>query len=558
MTVTTQTIKIPDIGGADNVEVIEICVAVGDRIEPEQSLIVLESDKASMEVPSPVAGKITALKISAGDSVSEGDVIAEVEVESGSTEKEANKKPEKKTGAPETGNPKTSGEKTSAPQKSDAEKSSSSVEKINVPDIGTDDEVDVIEVSVAVGDTVAEGDSLVVLESDKASMEVPSPQSGKVVAIALKEGDKAKAGTLILELEVSGAGKAQKSPEPSGTDKPQQRVETNNAEKSDSPANTSEQPSASVDRETVEKPLKPVGDPIYAGPAVRKLARELGVDLLKVTGTGPKGRVLKEDLKAFVRKAVSQPGSGIAGGSIAPIPPVDFAKFGEVDLQPLSKIDKLTATNMQRSWLNVPHVTQFGDADISALEDFRNSLKQEAEKRGVKITPLPFLLKACAVALKLHPKLGSSLHHDGEHLVYKKYVHIGMAVDTPAGLVVPVIRDVDKKSIWDLAAESADLAQKAKDRKLAPAQMQGACFTISSLGNIGGAGFTPIVNAPEVAILGVSRLDTKPVWNGSEFVPRKMLPLSLSYDHRVVNGADAGRFFTELTALLADIRRMVL
>ena len=302
------------------------------------------------------------------------------------------------------------------------------------------------------------------------------------------------------------------------------------------------------------------GAAIYAGPAVRKLAREFGVELAAVTGSGPKGRILKEDVQNFVKSSL-RGGTATAvpaGTGIPPIPRVDFAAFGEVDVQPLSRVDKLTAANMQRSWLNVPHVTQFDDVDITALEAFRAEMKAEAEKRGVKLTPLPFLLKACAAALKANPKLNSSLQGDGEHIVYKQYVHIGVAVDTPAGLMVPVVRDVDRKNLFELAAETAELAQKAKDRKLKPVDMQGGCFSISSLGGIGGTGFTPIVNAPEVAILGVSKLAVKPVWDGSDFAPRKMLPLALSYDHRVVNGADAGRFMTELASLLADIRRLLL
>jgi pyruvate dehydrogenase E2 component (dihydrolipoamide acetyltransferase) len=302
-----------------------------------------------------------------------------------------------------------------------------------------------------------------------------------------------------------------------------------------------------------------VGDTLYAGPAVRKIMREFGVDGLQIKGSGPKGRILKEDVQKFVKEVIANKSSAVTGGSgIPPIPAIDFSKFGDVEIKPLSKIAKVTAANMQRSWLNVPHVTQFDDADITELEDFRAGLKAEAEKRGVRITPLPFILKACANALRANPVFNSSLDATGENLVYKDYVHIGMAVDTPAGLMVPVIRDVDKKSIWELAAETAELGQKAKNRKLKPADMQGGCFTISSLGGIGGTGFTPIVNAPEVAILGVSKLAVKPVWDGKEFVPRKMLPLALSYDHRVVNGADAGRFFTYLASLLADIRRLAL
>jgi pyruvate dehydrogenase E2 component (dihydrolipoamide acetyltransferase) len=290
---------------------------------------------------------------------------------------------------------------------------------------------------------------------------------------------------------------------------------------------------------------------------VRKLARELGVHLGRVAGSGPQGRILKEDLQEFVRNALNEPAATATGGAALPVvPEIDFGKFGEVEITQRSKLDKLTAANMHRSWLNVPHVTQFDDADITDLEAFRASLKREAERRALKLSPLPFVLKACAVALRDNPRLNSSLARSGEDLVYKRYIHIGMAVDTPAGLVVPVIRDVDRKSIWDLASEVAELAAKARDRKLSPVEMQGGCFTVSSLGNIGGNGFTPIVNTPEVAILGVSKAGIKPVWNGTEFAPRTLLPLALSYDHRVVNGGDGGRFLTQLVGLLGDIRQL--
>jgi pyruvate dehydrogenase E2 component (dihydrolipoamide acetyltransferase) len=424
----------------------------------------------------------------------------------------------------------------------------SRVETINVPDFGGG-EAEVIEVCIAAGDDITEGDSLIVLETDKASMEVPSPKSGKVVSITITEGRQASEGAAILELEVAGSAPAVAAVAAAPATQPAASVAA--------PAAVTP-PSVPVQAQRVSgKDF--VGDTLYAGPAVRKIMREFGVDGLQIKGSGPKGRILKEDVQKFVKEAIANKSSAVTGGSgIPPIPAIDFSKFGDVEIKPLSKIAKVTAANMQRSWLNVPHVTQFDDADITELEDFRAGLKAEAEKRGVRITPLPFILKACANALRANPVFNSSLDATGENLVYKDYVHIGMAVDTPAGLMVPVIRDVDKKSIWELAAETAELGQKAKNRKLKPADMQGGCFTISSLGGIGGTGFTPIVNAPEVAILGVSKLAVKPVWDGKEFVPRKMLPLALSYDHRVVNGADAGRFFTYLASLLADIRRLAL
>lgn len=558
---STEIIKVPDIGGAEGVEVIEICVAVGDAVEAEDSLVVLESDKASMEVPSPMAGTVTAINIADGDSLSEGDVILELSTE-GQAEGQA-----EDVSAPAESSPASPSEQASAPVVPAASPAdpapvqataASSIETIKIPDIGGADNVDVIEVCVAVGDEVAEGDSLIVLETDKASMEVPSPVAGKVITLSMNEGDTASEGADILQMEVSGAqvGEATPAAAPVPT-----------------PAVASESAASAVSRAVkppeIQASVAPVADPagasplggaadVYAGPAVRRLAREMGVGLAKIKGSGPKGRISKDDLKAFVKTQLTNKSSGVAGAGIPPIAEIDFSKFGEINIEPLTKIHKLTAANMLRNWLNVPHVTQFDEVDISDMEDFRQSLKAEAEKRGVKITPLPFLLKAVAKALTEHPKLNASLHADGEHMVYKNYVHIGMAVDTPAGLMVPVLRDVDTKSIWELAEETASLAQKAKNRKLSPAQMQGSCFTISSLGGIGGQGFTPIVNAPEVGILGVSKLAVKPVWNGSEFVPRKMLPVSLSYDHRAINGVDAGRFLTYLGELLADIRKLVL
>lgn len=546
-----EIIEVPDIGGAEQVEVIEVCVAPGDEIAAEQSLIVLESDKASMEVPSPRAGKVGRLLLKVGDKVKAGVPILELAGASAAESKGAAAAETVATApvAKETAAVKeTPASKETAPAPA-AAPAAGGVETIMIPDLGTGDAVEVIEVCVAAGDRVAEGDSIVVLESDKASMEVPSPKAGVVRALKVKVGDKVVQGAPLMELQAEGAS-------------PATAAEATPAAAA-APAATSV-PVISPAPAAVAPPSRDLAAPtsaseVYAGPAVRKLAREMGIDLLRVPGSGPRGRIQKDDVKRFVKELMEGRGPAPVGGSgIPPIPPFDAAEFGEVDLQPLSKLHKLTAANMQRAWLNVPHVTQFDDADITDLEDFRNSLKGEAEKRGVRLTPLPFLLKACALTLKAHPKFNASLHSDGEQIVYKKYVHIGIAVDTPAGLVVPVIRDVDKKSIWELASESAELAAKARDRKLKPSDMQGGCFSISSLGNIGGLGFTPIINAPEVAILAVSRLTVKPQWDGKQFVPRKMLPLSLSYDHRAVNGADAGRFFTQLNELLADIRRLVL
>jgi pyruvate dehydrogenase E2 component (dihydrolipoamide acetyltransferase) len=551
--VAKQTLTVPDIGGAEDAEVIEVSVAVGDRVELEQGLIVLESDKASMEIPAEQAGTVVEILVKEGDSLIEGAAIVVLEVdasEAGSAEPDALPEPAVE--------PAAKPQPQAAPTVVSSDSGTQESRQVVVPDIGTDDAVEVIEMMVAVGDTVAEGDSLLVLESDKASMEIPAPFAGEIVSIAVGEGDQVSQGTPIFAMQVAvSVAAGQAVVKNTAGNVAETTAETVAAATSDVATKRAGRAEA---REQAPVPLASAGNDkgVYAGPAVRKLAREFGVQLTSVAGSGPKGRILKEDLQDFVKRSLSSDAGAASGGAIPPIPAVDFAKFGEVDIQPLSKMDKLTAANMQRSWLNVPHVTQFDEADITDLEAFRAEMKAEGERRGVKLTPLPFLLKACAAALRDNPKLNASLAGDGEHLVYKQYVHIGMAVDTPAGLVVPVLRDVDQKSLWELAAETAELADRAKNRKLKPNDMQGGCFSISSLGGIGGTGFTPIVNAPEVAILGVSKLAVKPVWNGTEFEPRKLLPLALSYDHRVVNGADGGRFMSQLGSLLADIRRLLL
>ncbi|NKI17760.1 dihydrolipoyllysine-residue acetyltransferase [Spongiibacter sp. KMU-166] len=550
-----ETIKIPDLGGGDDVEVIEICVAVGDVVAEEDSLLVLESDKASMEVPSPKSGKVVSISVSVGDTVAEGAAILELETEaeeqSAASAEKTTPAETKDEAAPEPEQSNNTGDTDSAAQSSPASSSAPRVETASVPDIGGGS-VEVIEVCVSEGDEVAEGDSLVVLESDKASMEVPAPFAGRVRKLLITVGATAEQGTALAEIETDAADSHDAESEPANSD-------SASAPSAPAPA-TQKAETPEVAADTTEPTVVSHAD-VYAGPAVRKLAREFGITLEDVKGTGPKDRILKEDLHAYVKQlAAAKPASGSvsSGSGIPPIPDVDFSQFGDIDTQPLSKMAKLTAANMHRSWVNLPHVTQFDEVDISDLEDFRAQMKKEAEQRGVKLTPLPFLLKAAAAALRANPRFNASLTSDGESIVYKQYVHIGIAVDTPAGLVVPVIRDVDKKSLWTLAEESAELAAKAKERKLKPADMQGGCFTISSLGNIGGTGFTPIINAPEVAIMGVSKLAVKPQWNGSEFVPRKMLPVSLSYDHRAINGADAGQFFTFLGRMLADIRQLLL
>jgi pyruvate dehydrogenase E2 component (dihydrolipoamide acetyltransferase) len=522
------TVDVPDIGGAESVDVIEVCVKVGQEIKEGESLIVLESDKASMEVPAPASGKVVSIAIKEGDKVSAGSKILVLSVGAAAA-------------APVSA-PAAVEQPASVP-------STSSVVDLVVPDIGGAEEVDVIEVCVKAGADIKEGDSLIVLESDKASMEVPASASGKVVELAIKEGDKVSKGSVIGRLQVVGSTPAS-APVPV------------NAPAAQTQAPAAKPAAAAAPAAEAAAPAK-ASTSVYAGPAVRKLARQLGVDLAEVKAGGPRGRITKDDVRGFVKSVMENRGKGSAsapavGGGIPAMPEIDFSQFGEVELVKMSKIKKVTAFNMTRNWLNIPAVTQFDDVDITELESFRKAMKDEADKAGVKLTPVPFLLKACAAALKAEPSFNVSLHADGEHIVQKKYINIGMAVDTPNGLVVPVIRDVDKKGLFELAAEAAALAKKAREGKLLPKEMQGGCFTISSLGAIGGTGFTPIVNAPEVGILGVSRADTKPVWDGKAFVPRLMLPLCLSYDHRAINGGDAGRFLTHLGALLSDVRRLLL
>ena len=567
---TEELIKVPDIGGAEGAEVVEVLVAPGDTIEVEQSLIVVESDKASMEIPAPLAGVVGELRVAVGDMVSEGDVILSVAALSApassdavsastaddvSVEAEAEKTTDAEA-APEA--------EASAHSSAPAVTAPTSVDVV-IPDLGSDQGADLVDWLVEEGATVAEGDSLVLLESDKASMEVPSPASGILSAKLVEDGVTVNEGVVIARLDaVAGEVPAGATSDPDSIP---------SASESDAPSPTKASHEPPIASDSAQSPAVAPGvqsagssgtppgtqdEEVYAGPAVRKLAREFGVSLGKVAGTGAKGRILKEDLQQYVARALQEPAMPANGGALPAIPEQDFARFGSVEHVSRSRIDKLTADNMVRSWLNIPHVTQFEDADISGLERFRKDLKGEADERNVRLTPLPFILKACAVALRDHPKLKSSLADNGETLVMKQYCHIGMAVDTPAGLVVPVIRDVDKKSIWELASEVAALAERARDKQLKPDDMQGGVFTVSSLGAIGGRGFTPIINAPEVAILGVGRAAVQPVWDGEVFRPSTMLPLALSYDHRVVNGGDGGRFLTELAALLADVKRMVM
>lgn len=544
-----QTVPVPDIGGAENVEVIEVAVTVGDIVSEEDTLITLESDKASMDIPSPSAGKVVSVLVSVGDSLSEGSPILELE----------NLDSQKQTEEQSSVLTQTlTSDSTEAAMPPITKISNNTNMNVDVPDIGGAESVDVIELAVNVGDTVEEGDTLIVLESDKASMEIPSPAAGKVVSISMNEGDKASEGSAILVLALASSELRSTAESASAPTAPTEPIKTSSTPvqpvKTPQIQSSSDMPVADATRSDSH---------VYAGPAVRKLARQMGVNLSEVKAAGPRGRISKDDVKAFVKMRLQKKPENLAaalssGVGIPQIPEVDFGKFGEVEVAKLSKLSKIIAANMTRNWLNVPHVTQFDDADVTDLEEFRSSMKKEAEKTGVRLTPLPFLLKACAMALNQEPSFNVSLHADGEHIVRKKYVHIGMAVATPTGLVVPVLRDVDKKGLLQLAEEALVLAGKARDGKLLPKDMQGGCFTISSLGAIGGTGFTPIVNSPEVAILGVSKASIQPVWDGKSFMPRQMLPLSLSYDHRAINGADAGRFFTYLTTLLADVRRLSL
>ncbi|CAD5107062.1 dihydrolipoyllysine-residue acetyltransferase [Zestomonas carbonaria] len=552
----SELIRVPDIGSGEG-EVIELFVKVGDRIEADQSLLTLESDKASMEIPAPKAGVVKSLKVKLGDRLKEGDELLELETEGGAEAPAPAAEPAKAEAAP---TPAPAAAPAAAPVAAVAE----SVQDIHVPDIGSAGKAKVIEVLVKAGDTVEAEQSLITLESDKASMEIPSPAAGVVEQVLVQLDAEVGTGDLILKLKVAGAAPAAAPAAAAPAEQPSQPV--HRVPEGAAPAVAAEVKAIAALSAAAEGspgiPERSSGAKVHAGPAVRQLAREFGVELGVVPGSGPKGRVLKEDVQAYVKammqKAKEAPAGATGGAGIPPIPEVDFSKFGEVEEVAMTRLMQVGAANLHRSWLNVPHVTQFDSADITELEAFRVAQKAVAEKAGVKLTVLPLLLKACAHLLKELPDFNSSLAPSGKALIRKKYVHLGFAVDTPDGLLVPVIRDVDQKSLLQLAAEAAELAEKARTKKLSADAMQGACFTISSLGHIGGTGFTPIVNAPEVAILGVSKATMQPVWDGKAFQPRLMLPLSLSYDHRVINGAAAARFTKRLGEVLADIRTLLL
>jgi pyruvate dehydrogenase E2 component (dihydrolipoamide acetyltransferase) len=505
---TIKNIKLPDIGDFDEVEVIEILVNVGDTIAIDDSIITLESDKASMEIPTPIAGVISSININIGDKIKQGDVI--IAIESGENNSADNE--------------------LSTEQASNSNKTTTKITAVVVPDIGDFDAVEVIEILVSTGDILAKEDSIITLESDKASMEIPTPVAGKVVDINVNLGDKINLGDLILNIETTNA-----TPTISTT--------------------TEIKPTVNEPKPTTQVQNNPIStipkQGSHASPSIRKLARELGVDLTNISGNGPKGRILSEDLKNHVKQIIT---SGGVGNALPKTPTIDFSKFGDTETQALSRINKLSGKHLTACWLNIPHVTQFDEVNINQMEEFRQSQKA----KGVKLTPLVFIMKAVVQALKQHPRFNASLDESGENIILKKYFNLGIAMDTPNGLVVTEIKNVEQKSLTTLATELAETSAKARNGKLKPSDMQGAGFTISSLGGIGGTQFTPIVNSPEVAILGVSRSQTKPIWNGQDFVPTLTLPLALSYDHRVIDGAQGGRFMADLNSILTDIREILL
>ncbi|HAX3513063.1 TPA: pyruvate dehydrogenase complex dihydrolipoyllysine-residue acetyltransferase [Escherichia coli] len=523
-------VNVPDIG-SDEVEVTEILVKVGDKVEAEQSLITVEGDKASMEVPAPFAGTVKEIKVNVGDKVSTGSLIMVFEV------------------AGEAGAAGPAAKQEAAPAAAPA--SAAGVKEVNVPDIGGD-EVEVTEVMVKVGDKVAAEQSLITVEGDKASMEVPAPFAGVVKELKVNVGDKVKTGSLIMIFEVEGAA-------PAAAPAKQEAAAPAPAAKAEAPA-AAPAVKAEGKSEFAENDAY-----VHATPLIRRLAREFGVNLAKVKGTGRKGRILREDVQAYVKEAIkrAEAAPAVTGGGIPgmlPWPKVDFSKFGEIEEVELGRIQKISGANLSRNWVMIPHVTHFDKTDITELEAFRKQQNEEAAKRklDVKITPVVFIMKAVAAALEQMPRFNSSLSEDGQRLTLKKYINIGVAVDTPNGLVVPVFKDVNKKGIIELSRELMTISKKARDGKLTAGEMQGGCFTISSIGGLGTTHFAPIVNAPEVAILGVSKSAMEPVWNGKEFVPRLMLPISLSFDHRVIDGADGARFITIINNTLSDIRRLVM
>jgi pyruvate dehydrogenase E2 component (dihydrolipoamide acetyltransferase) len=561
-----QEVTIPDIGDAEDVEVIEVLVAVGDEVGVDDGLIVIESDKASMEVPSPFAGRVESIEVGLGDIVTEGQLIVRLEGDGAQPAEHVER--QEAASAAEAPTP-------AAPvaESAPAVPAAAGRYEVRVPDIGDAEGVEVIEVAVQPGDTVSADDLLVVVESDKASMEIPSPAAGKVLEVPVAVGSPVEEDTLLVVLESpegAAPGPAEETVAEETVAKPEAAVGDRPDVPGDRPDVPDDGPDVTDDgldvpddrpparevAETAPERRRDAEKSVYAGPAVRRLARELGVDLTAVNGSGSRGRIVKDDVTAFVKKALTE-GGARPGSAIPALPAVDFAKFGPVEAVELSRIRARGAANLHRSWLNVPHVTQHDEADVTDLEAFRKSLT-DAETRGVKVTPLAFIMRAAIHALKAFPALNASLTPDARSMILKRYYHIGFAVDTDDGLVVPVVRDADQLGVFDLAARIAELSDSARAGKLTIEELSGGSFSISSLGAIGGTAFTPIVNAPEVAILGVSRLTTRPVWTDESFAPRQLLPLSLSYDHRAINGAEAGRFMVFLTQILEDIRRILL
>lgn len=550
MAAALKEVHVPDIGDFKDIEVIEVLVKPGDVVKPEDSLITLESDKSAMEVPSPLGGVVSRLDIKAGDRVSKGSLILLLEVEE---DKAAVPEAAPQAAAPAKAAPAPAPVAapeavTPAPVAPQTIEIPGGIEEIKVPDIGDFKDIEVIEVLVKPGDVIRQEDSLVTLESDKSAMELPSPKSGVVREVRLKAGDRVSQGAVILVLETAATVVSA----PAAAPAPTAQTPTPQVAATAQPASAPVAPVEST----------PGGAQPHASPAIRKFARELGVDLARVKGTAPKNRISREDVQAYVKATLTQIREGGAssglGFAFPAIPEIDYSRFGPVESQGLTRIQKLSGPNLHRNWVSIPHVTQYDDADITDLEAFRVSLKAEAEKRGVKLSFLPFVMKAVASALKSHPTFNASLNTAGDTLILKKYFHIGVAVDTPEGLVVPVVRDVDQKSLFEIAQELSELSQKARGKKLRGGDMEGGCFTISSLGGIGGTAFTPIINAPEVAILGLSKNQMKPVYDNGQFVPRLMLPLSLSYDHRVIDGAEGARFIVHLSRTLKDMRRVLL
>ena len=523
-------IVIPDLGEFENIEVIEVLVAVGETVEREDGLIIVETDKASLDIPSPENGVIDALTVAVGDTISTGDVIGAITVEVGDAVPIT----------PAIVPPPMSGETIVLASEDDASKKSGGKQSLVVPDLGDFDEVEVIEIHIAAGDKVEIEDPLVTLETDKAAMDVPAVVAGMIESVLVNVGDKISQGSVLGIIDAIVT-----SPVAAPVDTAVEEIAPALAPKSSPTPVKQSRSLPAIDESNFSK--------AHASPSVRKLARELGVNLVQVSGKGSKSRILHDDVKAFVKAILTGQAGAPSGAGLPKVPSIDFSKFGEIDAQALTRIQKISGPRLQASWINLPHVTQHDLSDITELEKKRQELKGPAKERGISLTPLAFVMKACALALKEFPKVNSSLSDDGESLIFKKYCHLGFAADTPQGLVVPVIRNVDQKDVYEIATELGELSALARDGKLKAPQMQGASFTISSLGGIGGTAFTPIVNAPEVAILGVSRSSMQPIWNGSEFEPKLMLPLSFSYDHRVIDGAQAARFTTYLGKAFADV-----